>query len=299
MPPERPRLPPFAALRAFHAAASYDRFRDAAEALGITESAISHQVRRLEEYLHVALFERTGSGARLTPAGQRYLEAIDPAIRQIQTATDALLGGSGRRVVRLTLPASLAATWLIPHLSAFERAYPDIELQLVTTTRVLDLRRNQIDLAIRHGKGTWPGVASEFLLHETAFPVAAPGYLTVREDEDPHAAVSRARLIVNTRSPDEWEEWSRARGLSTLTPAATFEIEGQEEALRVAERGLGLAIGRRLFIEDRLANGTLVAPFGAADPSGAAYYLCRPNGVTPTAAARRTERWLHELAVET
>lgn len=95
--PDRPRLPPFAALRAFHgparlshAAASYDRFRDAAEALGITESAVSHQMRRLAEFLHVALFDRTSGGARLTPAGQRYLEEIDPAIRRIEEATEAM-----------------------------------------------------------------------------------------------------------------------------------------------------------------------------------------------------------------
>lgn len=207
-----------------------------------------------------------------------------------------MLGGAGRKVVRLTLPASLAATWLIPHLGAFERERPDLELQLVTTTRILDLRRDQIDLAIRHGKGTWPGVTASFLLDETAFPVAAPGYLEMLAEESTHAMLSRARLIINTRSPDEWEEWRQARGLPLLTPAATVEIEGQEEALRVAEQGLGLAIGRSFFIEDRLASGTLIAPFGATDPSGTAYYLCQPSDVTPTAGTRQVERWLKRLA---
>jgi LysR family glycine cleavage system transcriptional activator len=149
-------LPPFAALRAFHAAAVKGRFRDAADSLGITESAISHQVRRLEDFLRVALFDRSGSGVRLTAAGRRYLEEIDPAIRQIQAATEALLRPGGRTVVRLTMPPSLAASWVIPQLGAFERAHPDIELQLVATTRVLDLRRDQVELAIRHGKGNWP-----------------------------------------------------------------------------------------------------------------------------------------------
>ena len=131
-------LPPFAALRAFHAAAVKGRFRDATDSLGITESAISHQVRRLEDFLRVALFDRSGSGVRLTAAGRRYLEEIDPAIRQIQAATEALLRPGGRTVVRLTMPPSLAASWVIPQLGAFERAHPDIELQLVATTRVLD-----------------------------------------------------------------------------------------------------------------------------------------------------------------
>lgn len=292
-------LPPFAALRAFHAAAVHGRFRDAAKALGITESAISHQVRRLEDFLHTSLFDRSGSGVRLTAAGRHYLEEIEPALRQIRAATGAMLGPSGRSAVRVTLPPSLAATWLIPHLGAFEREHPDIDLQIVTTTRVLDLKRDQFDLAIRHGKGRWPGIDAEFLLGETAFPVGAPGYVAPDPNEDPLAALGRARLIVNTRSPEEWHEWAAARGLTIPRQADRMEIEGEEQALQIAEGGYGLAIGRSPVVDDRLARGVLVAPFGAGDPAGAAHYLCRADGFTPTAAARRVARWLGRLAAET
>jgi LysR family glycine cleavage system transcriptional activator len=98
-------------------------------------------------------------------------------------------------------------------LAPFERAHPDIELQLVATTRVLDLRHDQVELAIRHGKGNCPGVEAEFLLDEVALPVAAPGYLTVQPGEALLDALRRVRLIVNSLTPDEWEEWARARGL--------------------------------------------------------------------------------------
>jgi LysR family glycine cleavage system transcriptional activator len=289
-------LPPFAALRAFHAAAVHGRFRAAAASLGVTESAISHQVRRLEHFLRTALFDRSGPGVRLTAAGRRYLEQIDPAIRQIQVATEAMLRPSGRNVVRLTLPPSLAATWLIPQLGAFEHAHPDVELQLVPTTRVVDLLRDQVDLAVRHGKGAWPGIDATFLLAETALPVCAPGYLTLGPDDDPLAALARVRLIVNTRFPAEWEEWARARSLAPPPLAGAIELEGTEEALLVAESGHGLAIGRLPLVDDRLARGTLIAPFGGGDPTGAAYYLCRPAAVAPTAVARRLERWLRGLA---
>lgn len=292
----RTPLPPFAALRAFHAAAVHGRFRDAADHLGITESAISHQVRRLEDFLRTALFDRSGSGVRLTAAGRQYLDQIDPAIRQIQAATEAMLRPAGRGVVRLTLPPSLAAAWLIPRLGAFERANPSIDLQLVTTTRVVDLRRDQVDLAIRHGKGAWPGLEAAFLLEEAATPVCAPGYLSFGAGDDPLAALYRARLIVNARFPDEWEEWARARGLEPPSLAGAVTMDAQEQALQVAEGGHGLAIGRRPMVDDRLASGALIAPFGAADPTGAAYYLCRAADVPPTAAARRLERWLVELA---
>jgi len=292
----RTPLPPFAALRAFHAAAVHGRFRAAAESLGVTESAISHQVRRLEDFLRTALFDRAGPGVRLTAAGRRYLEEIDPAIRQIQAATEAMLRPTGRNVVRLTLPPSLAATWLIPHLGAFERAHPDVDLQLVPTTRVVDLKRDQVDLAVRHGKGSWPGIDACFLLAETALPVCAPGYLTLGPDEDPLSALQRVRLIVNARFPDEWEEWARARGLKPPPLTGAIELEGIEQVLQVAESGHGLAIGRRPMVDDRLVRGMLVAPFGAGDPTGAAYYLCRPADVAPTAVARRLERWLRALA---
>ncbi len=291
-----PQMPPFAALRAFHAAALHERFRDAADSLGVTESAISHQVRRLEDFLRVALFERAGGGMRLTAAGRQYLAQIDPAIRQIQMATEAILRPAGRSVLRLTMPPSLAATWLIPHLGGFEREQPDVDLQLVTTTRVVDLRRDQVDLAIRHGKGTWPGMVATFLLEEAALPVCAPGYLDFGSDDDPAAALAQSRLIVNTRFPDEWEEWARARGLAPPSLAGAVTMEAMEQTLQLAEAGHGLALGRRPVVDERLARGTLVAPFGEADPTGAAYYLCRPADVEPTAPAKLLARWLEALA---
>ena len=201
--------------------------------------------------------------------------------------------------MRLTLPPSLATTWLIPQLGAFEREQPDIELQLVPTTRVVDLKRDQVDLAVRHGKGSWPGIDATFLLGETALPVCAPGYFAIRPGDDPLAALRSVRLVVNARSPNEWEEWARARGLEPPPLGAAIALEGLEQALQVAESGHGLAIGRRPMVDDRLAKGTLVAPFGAGDPTGAAYLRCRPAGEAPTAQARRLERWLVALAAAT
>ncbi len=298
MSPPKMRLPPFAALRAFHAAATHDRYRDAAESLGLTESAISHQVRKLEAFLHTALIDRSGRRPRLTDAGRRYLEQIEPAIRQIHAATDALLPSSGRSIVRLTLPPSLAATWLIPRLGAFEREHGEIDLQLITTTRVIDLKSDQVDVAIRHGKGTWPGVEAAFLLEEAAMPVCAPGYFENPQQTPTDIALSNARFIVTTHFPDEWEEWTRAHGLEPPAAGDIITFDVMEQALQVAENGHGLAMGRRPVVDDWLARGRLIAPFGKASPTGAAYYLCRPSGTVPTAAGRRLERWLTARAAE-
>lgn len=289
-------LPPFAALRAFYAAATHDRFRDAAETLGVTESAISHQVKRLEAFLRVSLIDRSGARATLTDTGRRYLEQIEPALLGIQAATEALLPASGRSVVRLTLPPSLAAAWLIPRLGAFEREQPDIGLQLITSTRVVDLRRDQVDLAIRHGRGAWPGLEATFLLAETAMPVCAPGYIDPPDGALPAGLLHGVRLLVNASFPDEWEEWARAHGIDPPEPGDSITLDAQAQALQLAENGHGLAMGRRPGVDDWLDRGRLIAPFGAADPTGAAYYLCKPAGLPISAAARRLERWLTDAA---
>ncbi|GAB5468950.1 MAG: transcriptional regulator GcvA [Rhodospirillales bacterium] len=296
-------LPPFPALRAFHAAARHNRFRDAAEDLGVTESAISHQVRRLEAFLHLALFERRGNGLSLTSEGRRYFDEIDPAFRRLEAATEAILGQGRRKRVALTLPSSLAVLWLIPNLPGIETACPGVDLQLVTTSRLANLRREQIDLAIRHGKGDWPDLDSEFLLGETAMPVAAPTYLeetlgvSAKAEAGPEL-LTRGRLLVNRYHRDEWAEWAAAHCLPTPDTSTALYLEGQEQILEAAERGVGLAIGWRPMADDRLKRGRLVAPFGLPNPADTCYFLCRPKGETPTAAARAVARWLHELAAK-
>ena len=291
-------LPPFAALRAFHAAATHDRYRDAADSLGITESAISHQVRRLEDFLNTALIDRSGRRPKLTEAGRRYLEQIEPAILQINAATKAMLPESGRSTVRLTLPPSLAATWLIPMLGAFELEHPEIDLQLITTKRVVDLRRDQVELAIRYGKGAWPEVEAAFLLEETAMPVCAPGYLDPLPQDPSPDVLREVRFITSANFPDEWEEWARAHGVELPQPTDLIVLDAMEQALQVAERGHGLAMGRRPVVDNWLERGQLVAPFGGGNPTGAAYYLCRPSATMPTASGRRLARWLTERAAE-
>ena len=296
MAERKPFLPPFAALRAFYAAATHARFRDAADSLGVTESAISHQVKRLEGFLRVTLIDRSGAPARLTDAGRRYLAQIEPALLRIHAATQAILPAAGRSVVQLTLPPSLAAAWLIPKLSAFEREQPEIDLQLITSTRVVDLKRDQVDLAIRHGKGAWQGLDVIFLLAETAMPVCAPGYLEAPFGLPTPELFAGIRLIVSANFPDEWEEWARAHGVAAPALGDSITLDAQEQALRLAESGHGLAMGRRPIVDDWLDRGRLIAPFGAADPTGAAYYLCKPSGLPLTAAARRAERWLTQTA---
>jgi len=296
MPGRETWIPPFAALRAFHAAARHGRFKDAAAELGVTESAISHQLRRLEDFLHIALFDRRGPKVTLTAKGAQYFAEIDPALARISSATRALIGPQERARVAMTLPPSLAVLWLIPRLADFEAACPGVDLQLVTTTRLCDLRREQIDLAIRYGRGGWPEVTADFLLSETAMPVCQPGYLEAGPGTALDAALASRRLIINGYHPDEWIEWAGAHGIAPPDLSGALRLETQEQILEAAERGLGIAIGRKPLIDERLKSGALVAPLGTPDPSGINYYLCRAPDVTPSAASRSVARWLHAVA---
>jgi LysR family glycine cleavage system transcriptional activator len=285
-------LPPLHALRSFHAAARFGRFREAAAALGLSESAVSHQVRKLEDYLGVRLFERAGNAVRLTLAGQAYFDDIDPAFSEIRRATEALAGPCCR--VSLTLPTSLATLWLIPRLAQLEAALPEVNLQMVPSNRVFDLRREQIDLAIRHGEGRWNGYTASHLFDEQAFPVCRPGLLP--GDANPETALAQARLIVSAGHREEWREWAQAHGIEPPQLENALVLDGAEQILLAAGEGLGLGIGRRPMVDWWLVEGRLVAPFGSADESGCAYYLVYPETGELSVPARRVARWLVDVS---
>jgi LysR family glycine cleavage system transcriptional activator len=290
-----PSLPPLHALKAFDAAARSERFRDAAAALGLSESAISHQVKRLEDFLGVALFERTGNSVALTEAGRRYFEQIDPAFDKIRRATEDIRGPKDLARVSMTLPGTLATFWLIPKLGSLEARHPEISLQLITTQRVMDLRREQIHFAIRYGRGPWSGMVSEHLLDEQAFPVCAPGLLDA-SIKSPVDALRKRRIIVNDTAMTEWQDWCAAHGIEPPAMRNTIVLHASDQTLGAALEGLGMAIGRRPLVDRWLEEGRLIAPFGSADRSGAAYYLVYPEGVDLPAPARKVARWLREMA---
>ena len=197
------------------------------------------------------------------------------------------------------MPASLATYWLIPRLDSLEKACPGIDLELVTTARLVDLRREGVDLAIRYGGGQWPGVAVRQLLGEQIVPVCRPGFVQPAEARDPQAVLADKRLIVETDLPQRWAEWAAANGLTPPDLAGALRFSTTDQVLTAAERGLGIAIGERAMVDDLLAAGTLIAPFsGTSDPvlRGASYWLAWPKEGQPTVAARKVARWIETLA---
>jgi DNA-binding transcriptional LysR family regulator len=166
-------LPPLPTIRAFLEITAQGRFNRAAEALGLTESAVSHQLRKLEEGLGVRLLERKPDGIALTEAGLRFQEKAERAMWLLSDAVEEVRSVQFGKV-SITLARALAAHWLVPRYASFYAVHPEIELQLLPTTRLCDLIRERIDLGIRYGDGVWPGLKATHLIEEVCFPVATP-----------------------------------------------------------------------------------------------------------------------------
>src|SRR5918995_3893376 len=182
------RLPSLNGLRAFEAAARHLSFTQAASELNVTQTAISHQIKRLEEELGVRLFVRQNRSLTLTAEAQEYLPGIRAAFNDLRLATDRLLRKDDDHVLTVSTLASLAAKWLLPRLTAFQEAHPGIDVHITTSTNLVDFRSGDVDAAIRYGRGSWPGLRAYWLMADELFPVCSPALLEgdppLRKPED-------------------------------------------------------------------------------------------------------------------
>lgn len=277
-------LPPLNGLRAFEAAARHLSFTRAAEELHVTQTAISHQIRKLEDQLGVRLFVRMPGAVHLTPAAETYLSAVHGAFEDLRSATAELRGSTGPRMLRLSTTPSFATKWLVPRLAGFQAAHPELAVEISTTMSLVDFRREEVDLAIRYGRGAWPGLRATWLLAEDIIPVCAPG---LRDGPMPlrmPADLARHRLISTTTFGDEWALWLTAAGLSPALAERAMVFDMPILAIQAAIDGMGVALGHTPLVEADLAAGRLVAPFPMSLPSAMGFYI-----VTPEASAERPE----------
>ncbi|WP_119301069.1 LysR substrate-binding domain-containing protein [Dongia deserti] len=290
--------PPFAPLKSFFAAAEASesgRLRAAAKQLGLTESAVSHQIKRLEEFFGIALFERHGRELRLTAAGARFHRAIQPALATIETATADMMTGPQRQRVTITVPTSIAAFWLIPRMAKLQQRHPSVDLQLVATNRLCDLAREHIDLAIRYGAGQWRELEVRPLMPELYFPVASAAFVRKHGACDPAELLKSSRIITNALHPDEWSEWCSAHGLQPPRTSNMITLTSAELVVPAVLDGVGIGMGRRPIIDPLLNDGRLVPLFRDRAIGKTAYYLAQPRASRST-AARKVAEWLVEEA---
>ena len=287
----RHRLPSLNGLRAFEAVARHLSFTRAAEELAVTQTAVSHQIRRLEDQLGRKLFDRRGRVLSLTRAGQDYVPAVRAAFDKLRGATDKLLraDGAGRLTVS-TLP-SLAAKWLVPRLPGFQEAHPEIDVRIATSVALVDFRRDDVDVAIRYGHGDWPGLRADWLMTEETFPVCAPA---LRDGAPPlrRPADLARHTLLHMSVRDDWHQWLTAAGEEGVDVTRGHTFDTHVALLQAAIDGLGVALGRTPFVEADLAAGRLVAPFQVTLPTEAGFYVVAPTATADRPPVPAFREWL-------
>lgn len=288
------RLPSLNGLRAFEAAARHLSFTQAASELNVTQTAISHQIKRLEEELGIRLFVRQNRALSLTPEARDYLPGIRAAFNDMRLATDRLLRKDDGHVLTVSTLASLAAKWLLPRLSAFQEAHAGIDVRITTSTSLVDFQRDNVDAAIRYGRGQWQGVRADWLMADELFPVCSPALadgskpLKCPEDLRDHVL-----LHTSNANSDDWRLWLTAAGLPTnisKQPDVTFDLIFM--TVQAAIDGIGVAMGRTAYVQDDIAKGRLVVPFKIALPTDAGFYLVSPAGRADSPKLSAFRQWL-------
>lgn len=288
------RLPSLNGLRAFEAAARHLSFTLAASELNVTQTAISHQIRRLEEELGVRLFIRQNRALALTPEARDYLPGVRAAFNDLRLATDRLLRKDDDKVLTVSTLASLAAKWLLPRLTDFQEQHPGIDVRITTSTSLVDFQRDNVDAAIRYGRGQWPGLRADWLMADELFPVCSPSLLRgdkpLRHPEDLRGY---PLLHTSNANSDDWRLWLTAAGLPSdiaRQPGITFDMIFM--AIQAAIDGIGVAMGRTSYVQDDIAKGRLVVPFKIALPADAGFYLVAPEGRREAPKLAAFRQWI-------
>ncbi len=288
------RLPPLASVRFFEAAARHLSVRAAAAELHVTPGAVSQQLRRLEDFLGCALFERLPRGLALTPAGRDYLAACAEALALVGHATARLQALGQRRVVRLSCTAGFAVQWLVPRLEDFSRVAPDVDVHVSTTDRVVDLASEDIHFAVRHGLGVAPGLQAEVLVADDLVPVCSPRLIAPRRV--PRIAdITGARLLHDGHRGD-WRLWCEANGALGVDCNQGVVFTHSNGTIEAALAGRGFALARQGFVAGEIAARMLVAVPSAALATPLAYRLVHRPEVLVDPALRAFRDWIMEQA---
>lgn len=288
----RRRLPKLSTLDTFRVAAAEGSFKAAAAVLSLTPSAVSHQIRALEDDLGTRLFERRTRQLVLTPAGREYASVVDRAFGLLADGTQALQATHARRRLALTLGSFVADEWVLPRLAEFTRAHPQIDLRLDTSQRSHDLLREDLDVALRFGRGRWPGLVAVHLLDVYALPVVSPRLYQGGADPD---ALARLPRLCSTAVPQAWEQWAQTMGITLGPPASELWVDSYLALLQAASQGLGVALGLRPLIDGWIRAGRLVTPWPGTPQPAAGYFFVHRPGEAQRAEIAALLDWLRTI----
>jgi LysR family transcriptional regulator, glycine cleavage system transcriptional activator len=287
------RLPPLNALRSFEVAARHLSFTKAAEELHVTHSAISHQIKALEEWLGVPLFRRLNRSLMLTEAGQSYARPVRESLEKLGEASRALRAREQTGTLTVSVMPSFAAKFLVPRLGGFRRAHPDIDVRTSANERLVDFAREDVDVAVRYGRGNWPGLRVDWLVRENLFPVCSPKLLSGPLPLATPADLLQHTLMHDSDWPDSmWSRWLSVAGVKTEPFKSSLSFNYSNLMIQAAIDGLGVALAQEALVRDDLANGRLVKPFDIDMPSDYANYVVTPEATAERPKVKAFREWL-------
>lgn len=286
----RARLPPLSALRAFEAVARRSSFKAAAEELFVTPTAISHQIRQLESHLGLRVLDRTPRAVKLTAAGTVLFQATAAGFAEIERAVASLRVDDGPSTITLSSFTAFLGHWLVPRLDALHRAVPIPNLRLHASDTLEDLRPGGIEVAIRYGRGPYPGTASTRLCDDVLVPVCSPRLGLTRLEDLPGATLIHVDGR-NRPTPDPgWVHWCAKAGLTGVDVNAGLRFPDSMLAVQAAIAAQGVVIVSRVLVADAMAAGLLEAPF-ARTLAGDAYFFCCAEELEMRADIAALRKW--------
>jgi LysR family glycine cleavage system transcriptional activator len=266
------QTPPLRFLKTFHIAARRGSFKAAGGELCITPSAVSHQIKALEDQLGLILFDRGARSLSLTAAGAYYLEHIEAVLSRLELATEQLRRRFTREVVRLQVPPFFATERLLPKLAAFSAMHDDIDIQISTDISPNEEHAADCDVSIVVGSGQWTDVQATELFPQTYVPACSPALL--RQAHLGHAAdLAQGALIVHNQRPDLWQRWAAMSGIELLRPKQLIHFDTMSAVVHAAERGVGVALVSAPLAGSRFSSGSLTRLFDSELTTGESYYL--------------------------
>lgn len=279
---QRRFIPSTSALVAFESVARTGSFTLAAQELSLTQSAVSRQVRGLEELLDCALFDRNSRKVELTEAGRLYVVEVQQGLQIIRDATIQVVTKRPEKVLNVAILPTFGTRWLMPRISGFVAKYPDITLNFTTRIGRFDFIADDLDIAIYHGLPDWPNVNCTLLMSETVVPVASPVFRDTNDISSPRDMLSVQRLSMHSR-PTAWKNWFKSQGIDLSNNSGMF-FEQFSTLSQACVAGIGVALMPEFLIEPELKKQELVR-IGASVVNDSAYYVAQPmqHGLNKTA----------------
>lgn len=287
------RLPPLNSLKAFEAAARNLSFTKAAEELFVTQAAISHQIKLLEEHLSIKLFMRRNRSLLLTEEGQSYYLDIKDIFAHLYEATEKLLTRGAKGSISIALTPSFAIQWLIPRLSEFSKIHPDIDVKIKAVDFEENSLTDDVDVAIYYGMGKWPNVQADKLHTEFFIPVCSPLLLAGTHPIQIPADLKHHTLL-HDMTRNNWSEWIKQASIKDINVNQGPIFSHSSMVLQAAIHGQGVALGHNILSKPEIESGRLITPFNQILLSKKSYYLVCREAQIDSAKINTFRNWLLE-----